>query len=149
MIMKRAVSLVAACALCAAPLWALAENATHVDGYSIHHNAFTTDTLAPEVAKTYHIQRSKHRGLLNVTVIKDAPSSPGASVEAKVKVDATNLSGQVRNIDMREVKDGSAVYYIGDFHVSNEETLTFRMQVTPAGAGRTYQAQLTQEFFTD
>ena len=147
--MKRAISLCAACALAAAPLAAVAENATHVGGYTIHHNALTTDALSPQVAKAYNIQRSKGRGLLNVSVIKDQPGGLGQPVKAMVKASATNLNGQLRDIDLREVDDGGAVYYIGDFRVANQEVLNFSLQVTPNGAGQTYTAKLSQEFFTE
>ncbi len=121
----------------------MAENATHIQGYTIHHNALTTDSLAPQVAKAYGIQRSKNRGMLNVSVLKDKEGSIGESVKAT----AANLSGQSRVIDMREVMDGDAVYYMGDFRVSNQETLNFNLTVNPMGAG-SYNAKQSQQFFT-
>ena len=64
------------------PLSALAENSTTAGGFTIHHNAFTTSTLTPEVAKAYGIQRSKFRGMLNVSVIKEKEGTTGTSVPA-------------------------------------------------------------------
>ena len=70
------------CVVLAVPLSAIADT-TEVNGYTIHHNAFTTDTLNPEVAKTYGLQRSKYRGMLVVTVLKNAeerqPQRPSGS----------------------------------------------------------------------
>ncbi len=139
--------LMAGLALSGMSMHSLAENATHVAGYTIHHNALTTDNLAPQVAKAYGIQRSKNRGMLNVSVLKDKAGSVGEPVKAEVEATATNLSGQSREIDMREVMDGGAIYYIGDFRVSNQETLNFALTVSPVGAGR-YHAKLSQQFFT-
>jgi hypothetical protein len=146
--MKRFVKFAAALALYGTTVLAIGENATHVPGYTIHHNALTTDILAPKVAKAYNIQRSKSRGMLNVSVIKDATENEGRPVRAKVTATATNLNGQIREIPLREVRDGDAIYYIGDFRVANEETLNFDLQVTPEGSSGTYSAKLSQQFFS-
>ena len=37
------------------PLGAMAEDSTEVGNYTVHHNAFTTDTLVPAVAKQYGV----------------------------------------------------------------------------------------------
>jgi len=146
--MKRLVKFAAALALCGTTVLAIGENATHVPGYTIHHNALTTDVLSPQVAKAYNIQRSKSRGMLNVSVIKDVPDHAGQPVKATVTATATNLSGQSREIPLREVQDGNAIYYIGDFRVANEETLNFDLEVTPEGSPGTYSAKLSQQFFS-
>ena len=147
--MNRVLSLAAGLALTGMSVVALAENATQVPGYTIHHNAMTTDNLSPQVAKAYNIQRSKSRGLLNVSVIKEQPGTTGTPVKARVSATATNLSGQSRTIEMREVQDGDAIYYLADFRVTNEETLDFSLEVQPDGASKNYRASLRQQFFTE
>lgn len=127
----------------------LAENSTRIPGYTIHHNALTTDSLPPQVANAYQIRRSKNRAMLNVSVIKDIPGTTGQPVGAAVRVVAKNLMGQGRDIPMREIREGTAVYYIGDFLVSNHEQLRFEMEVTPEGERHAHTASLTQEFYTD
>ena len=131
------------------PVLGWAENSTKIPGYTIHHNALTTDTLLPEVASAYNIRRSKNRALLNVSVIKDVPGKTGESVTAKVEARAKNLRGQVRDIPMREIKEGDAVYYIGDFLVENQETINFQISVTPNGESSSHTATLEQQFFTN
>ena len=127
---------------------ALAENATKIPGYTIHHNAITTDQLTPDVARSYGIQRSRNRGLLNVSVIKDVPGTTGTPVTAMVKATSRNLQGVIRELAMREVKDGTAVYYLGEFPVEHQETLNFTVQVRPQGETTSHTAELSQEFFT-
>ena len=127
---------------------ALAENATKIPGYTIHHNAITTDQLAPDVARSYGIQRSRNRGLLNVSVIKDVPGTTGTAATATVKATSRNLQGLIRELPMREVRDGTAVYYLGEFPVEHQETLSFTVQVRPQGETTSYTTELSQEFFT-
>lgn len=147
--MKNFAASLAALILFALPLSGQAENSTNIPGYVIHHNAFTTDTLSPEVARHYNLTRSKNRGMLNVSVIRGIPGQVGHSVPAEVSVQATNLTGQSRGVDMREIRDGEAVYYIGDFRITNQETLNFDIEVTPEGESSPYQAHLSQQFYID
>jgi hypothetical protein len=149
MMMKRVLSLAAGVALSSMSLLVVAENATHVPGYTIHHNAMTTDTLSPQVAKAYNIQRSKNRGMLNVSVIKEKEGTTGTPVKARINASASNLTGQSRIIDLREVMDAGAIYYLADFRVTNQETLDFKLEVQPEGASTSYPASLRQQFFTE
>ena len=126
-----------------------AENSTSIPGYTIHHNAIPTASLDPAVASQYRIQRSKYRGMLNVSVIKDVPNSTGKSVDAYVMANATNIRGQLISIPMRKVTEGDAIYFIGEFKIADQETLNFHLQVKPKGETRFYKAELKQEFFID
>lgn len=126
----------------------LAENATRVDGYTIHHNAFLTSELSPEMASRYNIRRSPNRGMINISIIKEVPGTTGEPVRAQVRVTARNLRGQIRNIPVREVREEQAVYYLGDFLVENREQVTFSIEARPEGSDRTFHATLEQQFFT-
>lgn len=147
MIRTTLLSLLSLLVAVAAPA-ALAENSTHADGYTIHHNAFLTSDLSPDMANRYGIRRSNNRGMINISIIKDVPGTTGKAVTAKVKVTARNLRGQVRNIPVREVKEENAVYYLGDFLVENQEQVTFNIEVIPEGTHKPLYATLKQQFFT-
>ena len=132
------------------PWLSWAENSTTIPGgYTIHHNAIPTATLDPAVANQYHIQRSKYRGMLNVSVIKDVPNSTGKPVDAIVMANATNIRGQLISIPMRRVTEGDAIYFIGEFRIADQETLNFDLKVKPRGETRFYNAKLSQQFFID
>jgi hypothetical protein len=126
-----------------------AENSTEIPGYVIHHNAIPTAALDSAVAKQYGIQRSKYRGLLNVSVIKSEEGTTGKSSRAIVMAKATNIRGQMISIPMRMVEEGDAIYYIGEFRIANLETLNFDLKVKPRGETRFYNAKLSQQFFID
>lgn len=116
--------------------------------YTIHLNAFNSDTLQPNVAKAYNIIRSKNRGLLTISVVKKSKSSNGMPVKAAVNAKATNLTGQLKNIQIREINDAGAVYYISEFHVADKEILDFTINVTPDNGTGPYTVELRQQFFT-
>ncbi len=126
------------------------EHDKQVGNYIIHINALTTDQLPTEVARGYKISRSKNRAMLNVSV-REKSADAETPVAASIKVIAKNLSNQQKNVDVREIKetDPIAIYYIGELPVSNEETITFNLDVTPAGATKPLLLSYSQQFFTE
>ncbi|MCU7944249.1 MAG: DUF4426 domain-containing protein [Candidatus Thiodiazotropha sp. (ex Cardiolucina cf. quadrata)] len=126
-----------------------AENSTAIPGFTIHHNAIPSASLEPSIARQYGIQRSKYRGMLNVSVIKSVEGTTGEPSEAVVLAKANNIRGQLISIPMRKITEGDAVYYIGEFRIADQEKLNFEIQVQPKGETRYYTAKLSQEFYID
>ncbi|MCF6211785.1 MAG: DUF4426 domain-containing protein [Gammaproteobacteria bacterium] len=121
-----------------------------VDGYTVHFNAFNTDTLQPSMAKAYAIVRSKNRGMFILSVMKDnhGVSPIGQPVHAKIKASAINLASQLRDFKVREIDEGDAIYYISVFHISAEETLAFDIQIVPEDGGKPFSVKFRQKFYT-
>jgi hypothetical protein len=126
-----------------------AEQSTTFGDYTIHYNAFPTTILDASIAKSYNISRSKNRALLNIAILKKVMGTTGSPVTAKVVVTAANLSDQLREIPMREITEKGAIYYIGEMSVANQETLKFKVEVTPEGQSESYTVNFMQQFFTD
>jgi hypothetical protein len=135
-------------ALSLAALCVHAENSQDFGDYVVHFNSLATDMLTPEVAREYHITRSKNSGMVNITVLKKVLGSPGQPVHARVEVTGTNLTGQIRKIRMREVREGNAIYYIGEFGVTNEEIIKFDVRVWPQGTQDQLKVDFSQDFYT-
>jgi len=68
-------------------------------------------------------------------------------VRATVTVEAVNLNAQLRTIEIRELNDRGAIYYIGELPVGYNETLNFKLEVTPEGESTTHNLTFTQEFY--
>ena len=128
------------------PLMAQAENSTKIPGHTIHHNVITTDFLAPNIASAYRIVRSKNRGMINISVIQDIEGTTGKATTARISARVINLLGQSRHIPLREIREGEAIYYIGDFIVPSKEQLIFVLEVMPEGAKKYYTAKLEHQF---
>lgn len=125
------------------PLSSYAENVTKFGDYVIHHTALPTDILLPEVARAYKIKRSKNRGMLNIVV-----QHKGKGIGAKVTGTGVNLNSQLKHLKFKEIKDGDVTYYISSFRVTNKETITFKVNVQPAGSSKTHMVKFKKEFFT-
>jgi hypothetical protein len=118
--------------------------------YEVHFNALRTDSLTQEVARAYGIQRSANRVMLNVAILhKEAPNAPRKPVEGQVEVDAYNLNGQLKNMEVRRVSEGEAIYYIGEVSISGSEILVFDMTVTPTGETTPIQVKFKREFHSN
>ena len=117
-----------------------------IGAHVIHFSAQSTDQLPPEIARAYDILRSKNRAMLNVSVIRKADKMP---VTATVKVKTVNLTGQLKNVTMRQINEQEAIYFIGETAVANRETLVFDISVTPEGSDKTSDVRFKRQFYTD
>lgn len=122
--------------------------ASHVDigDHVIHFSAQSTDQLPPEIARAYSIVRSKNRAMLNVSVLEDGTDK---AVTADVTVKTVNLTGQLKNVTMRKIEEGEAIYYIGETPVANQETLIFDITVRPEGVAEASDVRFKRQFYTD
>lgn len=125
---------------------AFAESSQSVGDYVVHYNALSTESLPPAVARAYGITRSKNKGLLNISVLKKGGNFEGA--EADIKVSATNLTGQLRNLELRKIEEQNAIYYISIFSVADKETLDFSIKVTTTD-NNTANLKLRQQFYVN
>ena len=129
---------------------AIAQQAQEFGDYIIHYNALNSSLITPEVAKAYGIRRSDSRALINISVLKNAEGKTATAVKAKVTASGRNLTGQTRNVDMREIDDGDgAIYYIGELSVRNMETFDFTVVVLVEGQNKPFNVKFRQQFYTE
>lgn len=121
---------------------------SHVDigTHTVHFSTQLTDQLPPEVARTYSIVRSKNRAMVNVSVIENGTNAP---TTADIAVKTVNLTGQLKNVTMRMIREQEAIYYIGETPVANQETLVFDISVRPEGADHASEVRFKRQFYTD
>lgn len=117
--------------------------------YIVHFNAQSTTMLPAEVARAFGIRRSGNRAMLNIAVLRKGHAGSHSPVDAVVAVKAVNLLGQEKDVSVRELREGEAIYYIGEFAVANEEIVTFNISVHPAGADAPHEFSFRQQFYTD
>jgi len=127
-----------------------AQQAQQFEDYTIHYNALNSSLIPPEVAKANGISRSDSRALITVSVLKNLEDQPPMAVKATLTTSGRNLIGQTREVEMREVNEGTeAIYYIGEMSVSNMETFDFTLMVTPEGQSKPFKVKFRQQFYTE
>ncbi len=117
--------------------------------YELHYNAVRTDQLTAEIARSYGIERSKNKVLLNVSMLKKSPSGSSTAQDAEVTVAARNLNNQLKDVQLRRITENTAIYYIAEVGFSGTETLVFDISALPTGSTTPITATLTREFFAD
>ncbi|MFN7552744.1 MAG: DUF4426 domain-containing protein [Pseudomonadota bacterium] len=130
-----------------APAWAL--RVATFEGFEIHHNAVRADFVPAEVARSHGITRSTSRGLINIAVRRRTESGATAPAEATITLTVFNLADQSQAVRMRLVREPEALYYIGEFRISGNDTYRFEAEVQPEGAARAYRLRWSQQIFAD
>ena len=117
--------------------------------FEVHYNAVRTDQLAAEVARAYDIERSGNRVMLNVSLLAKAPDGRTTPVDGAVTAQARNLNGQLKDLQMRRVQEGTSIYFIGEVGISGNEILVFDIDATPRDGSGAYSVKFKREFFAD
>ncbi len=125
-----------------------AENSKEFGDYVIHYNAFRSDTISPEVAKQYGLARANNRVLINIAVLKKIMNTTGKPTASKITGHASNLTGQLKQLEFREITEGTAIYYLAETKISDGEFLKFDLKIIPEGEKRAARLRFDKRFFT-
>jgi uridine phosphorylase len=136
--------------MCLFCLPAVAQQQQTFGDYEVHYSAFNSSMLTAEVAKAYSIQRSDSRAVINISVLKRNADETLTAVKSIVTASGRNLTGQTREVDMREINEqDEAIYYIGELSVRNMEMFDFTVLVTPEGRNQPMTVKFRQQFYTE
>ncbi|MDD0996074.1 DUF4426 domain-containing protein [Pseudomonas sp. TNT2022 ID1044] len=91
---------------------------------TVHYNTFNSTFLTPDIAKSAELVRSKHQGVINISVIKD-----GKPLMAQVSGTVKDLTSQSVPLNFKQVTEQGAIYYIAQYPVPQQETRTFEIKV--------------------
>ncbi len=125
-----------------------AENSKEFGDYVIHYNAFRSDTISPKIAKQYGLTRANNRVLINIAVLKKVMNTTGKPTSSKVTGHASNLTGQLKKLEFKEITEGNAIYYLANTKISDGEFLKFDIKIIPEGETRAAKLRFDKRFFT-
>lgn len=137
---------VLACAFALSGGVALAEEQTFGD-YTVHYQAVNSTFLTPEIAEQYDIVRSERRAFLNVAVLRNETDGSTTPVTATLGGVKRNLLQQSETIEFSQVREGEAIYYIGQFDFSEGEVLRFTLEVSPEGHEPAHSIEWTTQLY--
>ncbi len=104
-----------------------------------------TSTLDPSVARQYGIERSDGLAMLLVSVRRGAEARE-TGVPARVVAKASDLRGRAQLIEMRELRSGDLLDYVGTVEIEPPDTVRFDVRITRED-GATSSMQFSREFF--
>ncbi len=128
--------------------YAESENSREFGDYVVHYNAFRSDTISPEVAKQYGLPRANNKVLINIAVLKKVMNTTGKPTKSVVTGHASNLTGQLKQLEFKEITEGTAIYYLAETKISDGEFLKFDLKVTPEGETKAARLNFNKRFFT-
>lgn len=124
-----------------------AEQFKTIKNSEIHYSAFNSTMLTPEVATQYKLKRNGYSAILNISVL-DKSQLGKPAINATITGTSRNLIGQIRQLEFKSIKEGNAIYYLTEFPISNEESLTFNINVDAGNTG-SGPMNFTQKFYTE
>lgn len=117
--------------------------------YVVHFNAVPTIDLSAEITSEHQIIRSKNRIMLLVNIRHATEGGLDEAVPGIVTATATNLTGQIRSLPTREIRESTTLYYIAETQIENGETLIFSVEATPEGLTEPFVVRFQKQFFVD
>lgn len=111
---------------------ALAQQSTRFGQYELHHSIVYTTFLSPEVAAEYGIARGADKAILTLSV-RDVDS--GEIAGRPMTIDGRTwdlITGG--DMDIKEIREGRATYYIIPFEFLDREYRFFEFTFQPEGA---------------
>lgn len=120
-----------------------------VGAYTIHYIAVNSTFLQPDIAAQYGIERSKRQAFLNISVLRNEADGSTTPVVAALKGGRRNLLQQQSDIAFQEVREGEAIYYIGQFDFSNAELVRFAVSVQPEHTGPDHMLEWSTQLYSD
>ena len=121
-----------------------AEQMQQLGDWDVHYIAFPSTFLTSDIASDYDIDRSKYLGIINISVLNSDTLKAQA---VTMTVTARNLLGNIRELDVREIREQNAIYYIAEVPHRNEET--YRIKVTISSGNQTQELKFQQKFYVD
>jgi hypothetical protein len=113
--------------------------------FELHYSVVNTTFLDPAVAANYGITRGEKRAILNLAVREKI----GEGSEARTMLLKGRTWDLIQNqfLEFREIREGSAIYYIADFKFINEEWRFFEFDFRAAGSNESYTFKFKHQLY--
>ena len=116
--------------------------------YEVYYSIFASDFLRPEIARSYGIVRANDRAVVNIAVRRLEPSGGSVPIKARVEGTRSDLI-YTRDLELREIVEEGAIYYLAEFPFRNDETHYFKVRIHPDGDTSTLDLQFQQSLYVD
>ena len=136
------------CLLCVvASPWLSAQSTQDFGNYIVRCNAISTLQLPAAMTKQYGIERSAHRGLLNISV--ESKTGEAHTISAIVSAEVGDLTGHGKPIVIKETSENGDIDYLGEFPIDGSGTYVFTVKVSPPGQTSPLVVKFTQDLTAD
>ncbi len=119
-----------------------AQQSSEFGDYEIHYSAMPTGALNAQIAQEYGILRSRTRGMIMLTLLRDGQTESG-----RIDILARDIDDELTEIGAQRITNEGWVSYIGTFPVKAGEALTFEVTVYPHAGGGPLELAFRQTFY--
>lgn len=131
------------------PIAAQAQLSERFGPYELHYSVVNTTFLDPTVAAQYDIARGKRRAILNLSLREHLDDGSTVAREMVLDGRSWDLTQQQINFDFQEVREGPAIYYIGQFKFLNREWRFFNTTFRAAGSTQEFDFEFKHQMYTN
>lgn len=117
--------------------------------YTVHFSVFDSTFITPEVAKAYGLTRAGDRALVNISVTRTVDGKTSLGLPARISGTATNLIQQQRTLEFKMINEGEAAYYLAELRHTNEEVMSFLIDVQVDSNPAPLTVRFTRNLHTD
>ena len=125
-----------------------AQQSKRFGAFEVHYSVVNTTFLAPDVSARYNIVRGEQRAILNLAIREHLADGTTAARSAKLQGRTWDLF-QNQFFEFQEIREGEAIYYIGEFKFSDKELRFFNVVLLPENATRSYQLKFQHKVYVD
>ena len=140
------VRLLATCALLLATA-AAAQQSERFGPWELHYNVVNSTFITPEVAAQYGIVRGDDRAFVNIALREHRDDGTAVTHPMQLEGESWDLTGRRTRFDFIEVREGTAVYYIGEFRFLNREWRHFALEFNPEGSDRRFRVRFKRQLY--
>ncbi|MEM6773645.1 MAG: DUF4426 domain-containing protein [Pseudomonadota bacterium] len=125
----------------------LAQLSERFGPYELHYSIVNTTFLEPAVAAEYGITRGRRRAIINLSLREHLDD--GTTVARTMDLDGSSrdLTAQSIAFDFLEVREGPAIYYIGEFKFINREYRFFDVNFAAEGREERYDFSFKHQMY--
>ncbi|MEH6580708.1 MAG: DUF4426 domain-containing protein [Halioglobus sp.] len=113
--------------------------------YELYYSVVNTTFIEPSVAANYGITRGEKRAILNLAVRENL--AEGSEARTMLLKGKTWDLIQNQELEFKEIREGSAIYYIAELKFINEEWRFFEVDFRPEGADQSYKLKFKHQLY--
>lgn len=126
---------------------ASAEQKETIGNFDIHYMALGSTFLTPNIAKSYGIERSSYKGIINIAVL-DISATGSPAIPVNITGVAHNLLDARIDLKFREIREGDAIYYIAEVPYRDDQEINFNIAIKRGNELNT-NLQFKQKFYVE
>ena len=121
------------------------EAVSRIGDVTVRASVVPTMALGEAVAREYGIHRDD-RQLMLLVAVRQGPEAQERALPARITATVTDLRGRAHAVELRELRTGDLLDYVGTVEVDLPDTLRFDLTIVREG-GATSTMQFSREFY--